>query len=470
MEAFVKNIDIIIFVFFLVVILFIGLRYGRGIKTIQKYALGDRNFSIGVLISTLIATWVSGSGFTTDVYNAYSKGLYFMIPNIGAVFALLIVSFFVAGKLNKFLGKLSIADAMGSLYGKEVRVITAIVGTIVAIGYVARQIKVSIIIFGYFFDIGIMYAVLFSSFIIILYSAYGGVKSVTFTDVMQFCTFSILIPIITLIIWQSFKNPNPVLNMLNESPNYNISEVLCYKNKHFLNTLTLIIFFSFSFLDAANFQRMSMCKNTIQIKKTFFICAVILFCIKLSSYWIGILLSANNILLKQNEIIPYIIGNYSYAGLNTLLLLGLMSMVMSTADSHINSATVLISYDIKKALNISFLNKIDDVKLCRILSIFIGIFGILLALIIDDLLNLLLLIASFYMPIVTVPFLFHIFGFNSNKKSVLTGMFFGLVTVIIWRLFFMESTGINSVVPGMVSNLIVLTGFHFLIKRNIIGK
>lgn len=460
------NIDMIIFVLFLLVNLAIGFYYSRNINTIQDYALGGRSFSTGVLVSGLIATWVSGSGFITDIYNTYSQGFYFTLPNVGAIFALLIVSYVLAHRMGGFLGKLSIAEAMGSLYGKEVRVITAITGTIVAIGYVARQIKVSSIILGYFFDINSLYAVIFGSTAVITYAAYGGVKAITFTDVLQFCCFSIFIPIVTLMIWQSFQDPTPVIKMLSENQKYSIVGILDYQNSKFINTITLMIFFSFSFMDAANFQRISMCKNTAQIKRVFLICAGVLCAIKISLYWIGILLSANGVELQQNAIIPYMVDTYSYPWIKVFMLLGLMSMIMSTADAHINSATVLLSYDIKEVLNIKWLNSINDVKLSRFMSVLIGVGGIILALVTDNLLSLLLLIAGFYMPIVTVPFVFNALGFYTNKMTVLVGMGAGLFIVIIWRLYFMDSTGINSVVPGMFANLCVLIIGHYYCKIN----
>jgi Na+/proline symporter len=40
-----SNIDIIIFIAFLVTNLVVGLAYGREVKTISDYSLGGRNFS-----------------------------------------------------------------------------------------------------------------------------------------------------------------------------------------------------------------------------------------------------------------------------------------------------------------------------------------------------------------------------------------------------------------------------------------
>ena len=52
------DIDIAIVIGFLVVTLIIGLGHGNKVKTIEQYALGDRNFSTGALIATIVASWI----------------------------------------------------------------------------------------------------------------------------------------------------------------------------------------------------------------------------------------------------------------------------------------------------------------------------------------------------------------------------------------------------------------------------
>ena len=57
------NIDTVVFIVFLTLNLVVGLYYGRGVKNIKDYSLGNRNFSTGALVSTIVSTCVTGSGF-----------------------------------------------------------------------------------------------------------------------------------------------------------------------------------------------------------------------------------------------------------------------------------------------------------------------------------------------------------------------------------------------------------------------
>lgn len=50
------DIDLFIVVSFLVLTLAVGLGHGQKVKNIKDYALGERNFSTGALVATIVAT------------------------------------------------------------------------------------------------------------------------------------------------------------------------------------------------------------------------------------------------------------------------------------------------------------------------------------------------------------------------------------------------------------------------------
>lgn len=137
------NIDSIIFAVFLLINIVVGLYYARGISTIKEYAVGKGNFSVLTIAATLVATCISGSSFFNRITETYHHGLYDIWATSGFALSLLIIAWLFAPHLSKFLGKLSIADAMGSIYGDKVRIITAICGCIAASGIIAIQLKVA---------------------------------------------------------------------------------------------------------------------------------------------------------------------------------------------------------------------------------------------------------------------------------------------------------------------------------------
>ncbi len=146
------NADLIIVISFLIVNLSIGLHSRKSITSIQDYALGSRKFSTATLSATIIVTWIGGRSLLFGISQIYKVGI-LAVVNIGSVICFLIIAYILAPRMQEFLGKLSIAEVMGSLYGKHVRVAIAICAIFRSIIGIAVQIKVSSNIFNYFFGI-----------------------------------------------------------------------------------------------------------------------------------------------------------------------------------------------------------------------------------------------------------------------------------------------------------------------------
>lgn len=78
--------------------------------------------------------------------------------------------------MGQFLGKLSIAEAMGELYGNKVRLITAISGILGVCGIIAIQFKVAGLVFEYLLNISKFQGIFLIGAVVILYSTMGGIK------------------------------------------------------------------------------------------------------------------------------------------------------------------------------------------------------------------------------------------------------------------------------------------------------
>ncbi|MEA0971357.1 Solute carrier and signal transduction histidine kinase domain protein [Candidatus Megaera venefica] len=455
------NIDSVIFIGFLAANLIVGLFYSRNVKNIREYAIGKRNFSSTTIAATIAATWIGGGVLSQTITETYKQGLYFIIPVFGDSLVLLVIGYFLAPRMAEFLGTLSIGEAMSNLYGKNVRIITTLIGIISCVGAVAVQFKVSSTILQLLFNVSSHYAVLISAIIVVLYSAVGGIKAVTFTDVVQIFTFATIIPIISFIIWGTLGDPHKVYLVITENPLFDYKQVFDFYNPKLLDSFLLFLFFIIPTLEPAIFQRISMAKNTMQIRKSFIIASFICLAISLVICWIGVLLLAGNADLDPNALLPHIINNYSYSGLKGLIAIGVMAVIMSTADSYINSAAVLFTHDFCKPLGIRWITN-HQLSLSRISAVFVGIVAYFLAFNTKSILELTFLIWGSYMPIISVPLLLAILGFRSTPKAVLIGMSAGVATICIFNLFNFKT---NSTIPAMLANILFFMGSHYLLRQ-----
>lgn len=456
------NVDSFIFLVFLVVNLGAGIFFGRGIKTIKEYAIGGRNFSTLTIAATLVATWISGSAFVNDLSQSYANGLYFIWAIIGNVICFLIIGWFFSPRLGEFLGKISIAEAMGDLYGKHARMISAIAGCAATCGYMAAQLKVSGMLFEYAFNLPSEYGMIAGATVVAIYSSFGGIKSVTFTDVIQLFTFGTIIPTLAFFVFGSLDSMDIVLNTVQTSELFNYKEVFDFTQPKSLYYLFIFLYFLMPGFEPPIFQRISMAKNTVQVKKSFMIAGTTCLFIVLIMTFIGVLVLSLNPGLETKDVIQHVIFEYSYVGLKGLTLIGIMAMVMSTIDSYVNSTAVLFIHDFCKPAGIKWAK--NELMASRITSLVITVISLKIALSGGNILQLIILGASFYMPIVTAPFIMAVFGFRTSSKSVLISMMAGFLTVVFWTVL-LPDCDIDSVIPAMFVNIVFLMGSHYLLKQ-----
>lgn len=456
------DIDIAIVVGFLILNLVVGLGHGKKVKTIKDYALGGRNFSTAAMVATIVATWASGSMFFTTLTKIYSGGIEYFISLCGFVVSLFILAFVFIPRMQSFLGITSVAEALGNLYGKNVRIITAIAGAIGSSGKVAVQFSVFGNLISYFLNIPTTFAIIVAGLVTTIYSAFGGIRSVTFTDLLQFITFGFVIPLIGMLVWNGTYDSNFIWHEAFFESKFNLSKVLSLDNTNLWSILALFAYFATPSMKPYWFQRVSMGANIQQVKTAFIISGVVFFFIIVSMAWIPFLIHSTTPGLEPDQLLGFIVDTYTYPGLKGLVLIAVAAMVMSTADSNINASSVLCSNDICKPLGIG---EGKELLLSRVFALLMGFAAVAFAFSTKDILSLILLANSFYMPIVTPILFLTILGFRTSTKSILIGIAAGVSTAIMWKISNIKITGGLHIV-SLVINILFTVGSHYLLKQN----
>ncbi|WP_342637563.1 sodium:solute symporter family transporter [Orientia tsutsugamushi] len=455
------NIDLILVGLFLITNLAIGLWYGKEVKSVRDYALGGRNFSTSALTATLIATWIGGGTFSFRLYEIYSIGILALFSIIGQTLYLLLCAYVLIPRMQEFFGKLSSAEAMGDLYGKHIRIITAICSIIRAATIIAMQIKVFSTIFNHFLGIDSVYATLISSMIVIIYSAFGGIRAVVFTDVFQSLAFGAFIPTLAILIWGMLGSWESIVNTLTINPIFDPKILLDYHNINTLKYYGVFFYCIMPCFDPAMFHRVLLARSTVQAAKAFKIMTFmyLLFCV--FSGFIGLTLLSSHQHIEASNLVPYIIDSYAYPGFKGLVVIGISAMLMSTADSYINSASIIFVNDLCKPLGLFQNNEKLEFKAVRIFAVFIGVVGLYMALLQKNLLDVLLFGASFSTAIVGIPLMFTILGFRTTTRVILSGMIAGIATVFIWNKYFNAALPIGDLMPATIANFVVMMIMHY---------
>ena len=316
---------------------------------------------------------------------------------------------------------------MGMLYGRIVRTITALSGLVWVIGRTACQFQISATILQIIFGADNATMVIFSAAIVIFYSAFGGIRAITYTDLLQLFVFGLLIPILSIRVWYFVQSDSSAL----------VSETLklpIFSFDSFVNgTWTfadwrLLVPFALLIFNPSTFQRMLMARNARQIQKSFSYAACIYLLIYLLVAWLGVLLLTHTPDLTKGGLQSQLISMLSPV-LKGIMAICVMALIMSTTDSQINVGAVFVAHDLGSLFSIKEERKM---YVARISILIIGVLSVYVALELKgkDLGNFLIYICNFYTPIISVPLGMAMLGFRTKSLPVIIGMAAGILTTL----------------------------------------
>ncbi|MDD9139982.1 MAG: sodium:solute symporter family protein, partial [Candidatus Cardinium sp.] len=465
-----NNLPLVMVMAFLLITLVVGLYYSRKVTTLREYAIGNKQFPTATLVATMLATSFGGAGLLRNVESTHAKGLFWiLVINFSPIGFWLLAPLML--RMGPFMQHLSLAESIGNIYGNLPRLVAALVSIIRNAIVVAMQI----IAITKAIEICINLSAtnntkliqnnitVITTCILIMYSMFGGIRSVTFTDVLQFITFTAIIP---LIAWFIFRTNNQsmaeVASILYKEPKFQLNSCL-----HISKLLALLGLFLTSivlYIEPTTVQRIYMASSPIQARKLLIYSGIFTFIIDGFIVLIALFLFVKAPTLPMNQIWPYIFENIPTI-LKGFIAISLLAMAMSTADSMLNVCSVMVSHDIIG--NVKTVKITDKYKLtlARLTTLIVGIGAMLLAFWKKDLLSLLMFALDFSVPIVTAPFLLAVYGFRSSSRTALIGMATGVVAILAWKQWIESITGIDGAFPSMLANGLAMLLAHYLLPQ-----
>lgn len=446
-------IDIVIVALYLVITLALGLWQGKGIKSMRDYTVSHRNYSTFVIVATLAASWFGGGSTIGKIEKIFNHGTVFLLSSVGVTIQLLLMSEIIVKKFKPYMGLLTIGDIMGKMYGRQAKVITGFLGIVVSLGFLGSQLAA----IGYFmttiFDISLFWAIIIAYGIVVLYSSFGGIKSVAVTDVLQFIIIAVTIPTLVLLI---LKNYN--FNFLNNIPanKLNFSEISYDNYKYFYMMLVITV----PTFIPMSVQRILMSKDVNQSISSFRWAVIILVLVSIFMTIIALVACIYMPNENANQILPIMIRDLIPIGFRGLVIAGFLSVIMSSADSFLHSSGVCLVHDfLKPLIKNKLLNK-SELILTKILTFAIGTFSIIVALYTDSLVDTIYRGYGFWMPAVLIPLLAGLFSFRKSKEAYYASVIFGGIAVAVCMYFSMVN-----VVVTLIGVVFSFTGYLLFGKR-----
>lgn len=442
-------IDHILIGVYLVFMLLLGVYNRSRGSSLNSYGKieGAVQYSRIFLVATIFANSVGGGTAFGISEKVFSGNLSYTYALLLAVFADVLIGLYILPACSKHYGVISVGDIMHKYYSNTGRFIAGVSATVVSFGYIAAQINVSSRIFEYVMKMNRVEGVIFSYLIVIIYTAAGGLRSIIFTNFLQFLSIIIGIPIISIVGIYKIG----FVEFASAVPDFVRAS---HANHNAIDVLMLCLSLSFMGITPALVQRGFVIKDAERIKSAVInkciIYVVFILVVTLNGfvakYMYGQLPEGFTALsMLINDVIP--------TGLRGMVIIGLLAAVMSTADSDLNIASISMTNDVLRSIY-----KFPDTKIglmaARILTVILGILAVYFALIFDNPIDLVMFVAGFWVPMMVVPLVFALYGRVVQVRIFVLGSLIGACVFVAWEIF-CPIRGLKGSFVGMLSQLIL---------------
>lgn len=168
---------------YLVLLIGVGAIRSTRVQSQDDFMVAGRKLGAGVLVGTLLATWIGSGSILGGAGLAYSRGFSALWFDLGVWVAILVL-YLIAGRVRRF-GQYTVPDILETRYNRWARILATIVTIIAYTAIVSYQFraggKVLYLVTGLPEEWGVIITAVF----VIGYTVLAGMISVAYTDVVN---------------------------------------------------------------------------------------------------------------------------------------------------------------------------------------------------------------------------------------------------------------------------------------------
>jgi Na+/proline symporter len=427
----VSRIDIAIILSYLLVMFGIGVWFQRKSRNLTDYALAGKSLGYIVMIGTLVGACIGAASTLGKAGKAYDMGLIFVVAGAGYVGGLIMFGVF-SGRLRA-QGIWTIPDALRIRYGQGmdlaigaamfITVIAIFGGQIIGIGLIFSSV-------GKAFGLTYTSAIIIAGGVLIFYTMVGGLFAVAYTDLIQSCimiiSIGVILPAIVLTqaaeignIWGLLK-PQAGNLLGGISPVYLIS--------------IFLIDSTFCLVDPGLWQRANAARDSKVIKNSMFVTAGVyvywsIICVLLGVLGATLVPNIAETYGTSDAIIPVLSVQYLPPVLRGLCLTGLMAVMMSTASVALLISGTTIANDLIKPLRPAMSEK-GLLIAAKMTIAAVGVLGIIFALFMKGIFDILLLAFAIYVSAVFVPVFAALYWDKATRQGAIASSIIATIVCV----------------------------------------
>ena len=442
------NIDIAIIIGYLLTLLLVGILSSRNLKTINDFAISNIKYGKTIIFITMCASFLGGGFSFGNATEVFKNGIGNIFILCGFSMGQIFVGKYIAIKMDKFKGCISAGDIIGMNYGKIIRIITGILSTLICSGILGAQVSVIGKILNVFIGIPNYIGVILGFGIILVYSTLGGIKANVITNIVQFAILIIGMPLLLI---YGLISIGGIGNIIINIP---IEYLNIFNNRNIISFISLFITMIIGeMLVPPYIQRLLIGKNSKETSKATIMSGYTSILFFIMTGLIGLIAYVVDPNMNSELAMIELIKKVMPLGISGIIISAMMAIVLSTADSFLNSAAVGAINDVYIPLKGDSVSKLKVVRIC---NFGIGIFAVLVALFIPNLIEILKFSYSFWAPTILPILIFTILGIRLKDLGVWIGILVGFSSTFIWNVILSNPFDIDGLIIGFLLNVITL--------------
>ncbi|MGA5691621.1 sodium:solute symporter family protein [Cytobacillus pseudoceanisediminis] len=466
-----SGLDISILAVYMLVVLWIGYYTMNKITTFSDYSVAGRSMPFALIFATIGATLAGGGATVGRVSFVYETGIVVFLALLGVVISQVLIGFFVAPRISKMKNIYTIGDIMEFYFGRSGQLIASIIAFL----FMASIFGVQVLALGRILEpvIGLPFIALtvIGALVTIAYTWAGGMLAVIYTDAIQFILLVGSMATAAIIGVNKMGGMTQIIDQVALID----TEHLVFFGGPWTIGIFIATFLSFLLGEALAphyIQRYASSKTSDISKWSTVSFAIMYIFLTIVIMVIGLIGFVKFPGLNGDVVFVTFAQKYLPIGIVGLVFGGLLSAVMSTGSSILNTAAVIFTRDIySKIIN----KNADDSRLLKwtkYSTLIVGAGGIIVSLFIPSVMGLMLYAFQLWAPSILPPLCIAILwgGPLERKVSPYAGppaIIAGLLITIVWMNFLGEPFGIPAIAVGIVTNLVVFWITHFMTTNKI---
>ena len=424
--------DIAIILLYFAGMILLGLYAQKKQRNVDDYYVGGRKMGAFKLGALWMAGWIGGSAVIGTTSNGYSMGItsvWYVAAIAGGCIIFALVMAKPIKRISSVLNNITFPELIASRYDSKNGVMCSITTILAMIGYTAAQFVAGASILNVLtgWNLGLCYVV--AAVVIVCYVSTGGPLAVTYTDIVQMLLLILGVVVIAV----------PLIGGTLSSEGLSLTAGL--PESYFdlgawgwstIIAMVLSTILSF-FTSMDSFTRCIAAKNAKSAMLGTIYAAIAVLVIAGAGAYLGM---AGKLLLPDsqspNNILAELVVKFFPYGLRGLILIGVLSAIMSTADISVLTGSASLTRDIIQRFAMPNASEKTIMRLGLASSLLIGVLGGIFGWFNQDIMNILLITFTINSAGLFLPTVGAFFWKRSCASGAFVSMVSATVIAVVW--------------------------------------